>query len=159
MPMKFRKILCPVDFSESSTRALRHALELGRAFEAEVILLHVVDAQFLSNYIATDVPNYLPGLDQLRENAEQELKDLFKRHKSEFPNVNMRMESVEGVPVMKIVETANREKADLICMGTHGRTGISHLLIGSVAEKVIRTAHCPVLVCKSPEQEYLDKSK
>lgn len=155
MPMKFHKVLCPVDFSDSSNRAVQHALELARVFESEMILLHVIDSQFMSTYIAADIPNYLPGLDQLRQNAEQELNALLKKCQRDFPGVNVSATTVEGVPVMKIVETADELNADLICMGTHGRTGISHLLIGSVAEKVIRAVHCPILICKNPSQEYL----
>jgi nucleotide-binding universal stress UspA family protein len=150
-----KKVMCPVDFSDPSNHALTYALELARAFEAEVVLVHVIDVQFLSPYVVSEVPTVVPGVDELRKTVEQDLQALAEKSRKDYPAVAVRSLLLQGAPFVRIVESAREEQADLIVMGTHGRSGLSHLLIGSVAERVVRKAPCPVLTVKQPEHEFV----
>ncbi|MBM3770595.1 MAG: universal stress protein [Acidimicrobiia bacterium] len=137
----WNRILVPTDFSETSAEALRYGVELARERHAGLILLHVGDA---ASQIATEFPL---GLDASLIDAEREriLKIL-----TPAEQIAVRPEFVmcSGSPAEEIVRCAVDREVDLIVMGTHGRGGVSHLLLGSVAEKVIRTAPCAVLVLR-----------
>lgn len=146
--MTIRRIFVPIDFSDSSLRALDYAIELGRTFGARLSVLFVVEPI----YFAT--PGDLYGtsanlgmlLEEQRRTAREELKKLDERLKKRGIDAETVLGS--GVPHEVIVETAKTRKADLIVMATHGRSGLSHLLMGSVAEKVVRSATCPVLTVR-----------
>jgi nucleotide-binding universal stress UspA family protein len=149
--MTIRRIFVPIDFSDSSMRALDYAIDLGRTFGAELAVLFVVEPI----YFAT--PGDLYGtsanlgmlLEEQRRTAREELKKLDERLKKRGVDAQTVLGS--GVPHEVIVETAKVRKADLIVMATHGRSGLSHLLMGSVAEKVVRSATCPVLTVRGGE--------
>jgi len=154
MKIQIKKILCPVDFSESSNHALGYAVAFAGTFKAELILVHVKD------YAALEMPDYSSGIefsaeiiDQIGEAYENRLKDLAEKERTEYPNVSHRV--LSGTPFYEIINAARDEKVDLIVMGTHGRTGLAHVLMGSVAEKVVRKAPCPGLTVKHPEQEFV----
>jgi nucleotide-binding universal stress UspA family protein len=141
------KILCPVDFSPSAEKALRYAEELGKHFGAEIILVHAFEDPAyimpMTGYLGPE-----PGLmNQLRARLDEEME----RWKSAVAQAGfaVRTELLEGAPHQVIVDAAAEFGADLIVMSTHGRTGLSHALMGSVAERVIRLAHCPVLTVRS----------
>lgn len=155
MTVELKRVLCPVDFSESANHALDYALELSSLFKAELLLLHVIDVQFLSPYVVSDLPAVTPGIDQIREQAEKDLAAILQSCNERYPHVQVRTLLTQGAPFVRIVETARSEKTDLIVMGTHGRTGLSHLLIGSVAERVVRKAPCPVLTVKKPDHQFV----
>lgn len=139
------KILVPVDFSELSREALFHAGELAKRMGASVIALHVLDAM-------AEAPFFMEGslpvarLERwdLRIEKEKEFAVLFEDER--LRGVPVRSVFAMGNPQDEIVEKAKRLGADLILMSTHGRSGISHLLMGSVAEQVVRKSPCPVLV-------------
>jgi nucleotide-binding universal stress UspA family protein len=155
MSISLTKIMCPVDFSDPSNHALDYALELARLFQAELWLVHVLDVQFLSPYVVSELPSVVPGIDQLKENAEKDLEDLVKKSRERYPEVTIKSEMLQGAPFVRLVEEAREKQMDLIVMGTHGRSGLSHLLIGSVAERVVRKAPCPVLTVKKPDHEFI----
>jgi nucleotide-binding universal stress UspA family protein len=139
MPLRFRRILVPHDFSDHATRALRTALDLARQSAGRVTVLHVVTPV----YPMAAVPAaWMPPPD-LVPTARQELERLVKRAagRADAPPVACRVEV--GDPAERIVALAAR--ADLVVMATRGRSGLAHLLIGSVAEKVVRHAPAPVL--------------
>lgn len=149
--MTIRRVFVPIDFSESSVRALDYAIDLSRTFGARLLVLFVVEPI----YFAT--PGDLYGtsanlgmlLEEQRRTAREELRKLDQRLKKRGVDAETMLGS--GVPHEVIVDTAKARKADLIVMATHGRSGLSHLLMGSVAEKVVRSAGCPVLTVRGGE--------
>jgi universal stress protein A len=146
--MAIRRILVPIDFSPDSLRALAYACDLGRAFGAEVVLLHVVDQTYLAGAPELWVAN--PALAKLLDDQWQIAKTHVARLGTRLERKGQRLQTVtkRGAPAQVIADTARRAGADLIVMGTHGRTGLTHMLLGSVAEKVVRTAACPVLTVR-----------
>jgi nucleotide-binding universal stress UspA family protein len=145
MSLKFTKILAPTDFSEHSALALDTAMELAQP-GGTVILCHIVDdAPLTYGYIGVAVPTQ-EMLSRLAQEAERELQAF--KPKVAKQDVLLERRVVHGNPYMEIVRLAEEEGVDLIVLGTHGRTGLKHFLIGSVAEKVLRKAPCPVLVVR-----------
>jgi nucleotide-binding universal stress UspA family protein len=146
---KLKKILAPTDYSELSCGGLRHAFETARELGAELIVLHVVsinDDWFAKHEELSHVRNLV---------AEQkEFLDKFLREKfADSMNVVEVRQKIElGNPYSNIADLAEREAVDLIVMSTHGRTGLDHILLGSVTEKVIAHAPCPVLAIPAPKR-------
>ena len=148
--MLYRKILCAVDFSEYSRDALRTAMATAVASGAggEVTLVHVAQIPVLG---APELP-FDPGvLAALVASTQRTLADWAEeaRRLGSAPVSTM---ALEGVPWDQIVTLAREGDFDLVVMGTHGRTGLKHALLGSVAEKVVRHAPCPVLVVRRKER-------
>lgn len=148
--IEIRRILAPTDFGECSAPAVRLAATLAEKFAAELILLHVVQDLALALPDAV-MPTPLPGpdLEQLTESAKASLTHLVEREN--LGRLNPRVEVRVGSPVPEILAAARDLQADLLCVGTHGRTGLAHLIFGSQAERIIREAPCPVLTVK-PQQ-------
>jgi universal stress protein A len=132
----FQRILCPVDFSETSLKALGYAQRLAAAAEAEVILLHAFDA-----------PQSYDDLSQTKP-ADPTLEPRLHELRPASPQVKFRHVLHAGPPGEVICWLAEDQHCDLIVMGTHGRAGLKHLLFGSVAEHVLRHARCPVLTVR-----------
>jgi len=144
-----RRILVPHDFSDTSEAAVRYALALAHNFSAQLHLLHVSDkARF---EMATEFPL---GLDGTLEDAVRErlVKILSPREQIDFKPI---FEFRSGSPAAEITRYAKEADVDLIVMGTHGRGFVAHAVLGSVAEKVVRTAPCPVLTVRNPQHEFL----
>ncbi len=139
---KIKKILAPTDYSDLSCVALRHAFETGRELGAEVAVLHVVA---MSDDWFSKQPHSNPARDLMVE--QKAFLDKFLREKfADWMNLlEVRQEVELGTPHSNIAEFAEREGIDVIMMATHGRTGLDHMLIGSVTEKVLALASCPVL--------------
>jgi universal stress protein A len=146
MAMDMRHILAPTDFSDYSKEAINDALELAQTFGAKLSLLHVVELP--SSPIEEFVPSTMGGdlLDDLERRASAELAQVLPQ--AQEATIEVRRAVVMGSPFRKIIETAEAEHVDLIVMATHGRTGLRHLVMGSVAERVVRTAPCPVLTIR-----------
>ena len=136
-------ILHPTDFSERSQYAFWLACSLARDYGARLIVLHVVAAPAVVYGEGVVVP---PNPEELRAAAQEELDRL------QAPRADVRAERrlAEGDAVEETLRVAQEANADLIVMGTHGRTGLGRLLMGSVAEQVVRRASCPVLTVKAP---------
>lgn len=132
-------ILVPVDFSEHSSRALEYAAQLARRFGAALHVIHVM-------HMPADVRITGTWWSTLRGQALEALRALVEG----MDTTGLKVEShiAEGHPSESIVELATKLGADLIVMGSHGRTGIAHVLLGSVAERTIRNAPCPVITLK-----------
>ena len=145
-------IVAPVDFSESSTRTARYAVALARRLGATLHLVHVVDAPALASPPRFDAPDAIsPGERQYQEARARMAALAATLDMRERLSTDVRMGPVaEG-----ITQAAVDYGADLVIMATHGRTGLSHLLMGSVAERVIRTARCPVLVVRGCGQIHM----
>lgn len=144
--MPIRHLLAPTDFSDASKQAVMYAFGLAQACGAKVSLLHVVEPLTfpLDGYIAPELITTL--LQDLEREAHSQLAELLSGAGS--INVAVTPHLMVGVPYQKILETAAAEHVDLIVMATHGRTGLSHLVLGSVTEKVVRLAPCPVLTVR-----------
>lgn len=150
--VKIDRIVCPVDFSESSDYALQHAVEFARMFEAQLVVLHVVEAPFLPSYAMAGVPDLSLPLEQIQEGARSGLQAIVEECRKKYEDVEQ--ELVTGTAFLEIISYAKEQEVDLIVLGTHGRTGLSHIIIGSVAEKVVRKSPCPVLTIRHPEKEF-----
>ena len=136
-----RRILTPVDFSEPSDAAARYAARLALSLGAELELLHVIDA---SDYAVFDVGGYMPPVNHgLEQGIDDRLTKLAAALSDGGPPVSHRM--VRGVAYEAITVAAENGSVDMIVMGTHGHTGVKHLLLGSVSEKVVRVCKVPVL--------------
>ncbi len=150
MPKEFKRVLAPTDFSEPSRVAMAYAFDMvGEG--GTVIVCHVVDDTPLTyGYVGVALPP--PELGQrLSEEATRELAGFVP---AQVPaGVKVVQKVLHGTPYAGIVNLAEEEKADVIVMGTHGRTGLKHMLIGSVTEKVVRKAPCPILVIHPREDE------
>ncbi len=144
--MQISRILFPTDFSHDAEHAFQYALTFAREFGAELYLLHVI-------YFPPQTPEYDIGqvIDSLVKNAETSLKKLAERVNEPKPVI--RLDVQVGVEHAEITKFAEREKIDLIVMGTRGRTGLAHVFLGSVAERVVRHSSCPVLTVKLPARK------
>jgi nucleotide-binding universal stress UspA family protein len=143
----FKRILVPVDFSPPSDAALEYARNVAARYGASLHLLHVAEDPYRALYSAEV---FVPQIEGLREEI---LGDTARRlterlRPSDVAELNATAESIIGTPAGSIVEYAAGRDVDLIVMGTHGRGGMAHLLMGSVAERVVRTARCPVLTVR-----------
>ena len=139
---QIERILCPVDFSEFSAPAVRHSVRLARWFSARVEVLHVVPRSPFG-LAGGGVPEALETVRAIRETAERELAELVEPLLGEGVPIETRL--LEGEAWRVIVDEAESTCPDLLILGTHGRGGFEHLLLGSVTEKVLRRAPCPVL--------------
>lgn len=153
--LPFKKILCPTDFSKPSYEALKMANELALKFGARLYLLHVTAPVPIITATGTpmtagigpsefNVPFYQQ---ELKTSAEEKLRELIKRKISKKLKVQPLV--MHGNAADEIVRTAKKEKIGLIVIATHGETGFRHFIFGSVAEKVVRLAPCPVLTIRS----------
>jgi nucleotide-binding universal stress UspA family protein len=145
-----KKILCPVDCSDPSRTALDYALFVSKSFGAAVHVLHV---WHVSHHVRPDLSVWLEAHGQKPISAlvEAEAKaqtDAFLSRLSPEIRTGLTVHLLEGEAWRVITDVAKSESVDLVVMGTHGRTGIGHML-GSVAEKVVRAANCPVLTVRS----------
>jgi universal stress protein A len=147
---KIHTILCPVDFSDASKKAVRYAQEFASNMGASVYLLNVVEPRPM----AVDVSlNYVPFEADLEKAAKDDLEVILE----EFRRAGLRAEC--GVQIGNaadvILDNVNALNVNLIIMGSQGKKGLSRLIMGSVAETVVRKANCPVLIVKNEEKEFI----
>jgi nucleotide-binding universal stress UspA family protein len=150
MAIRIQRILLPTDFSPHSATATLYACELATKFEAEMHLLHTLEIHLAPTpefVMGINLPQYIQESKAAAVNALSRVLDpqWAASHK-------VVQAVVEGSPKVEIVRYARQEQIDLIVLATHGRTGLAHLLIGSVAENVVRTAPCPVLTVRPEGQ-------
>jgi len=148
------RILIPTDFSKFSQIALTYATALAEKFAAELYLLHVVQdlAVFIPDMI-TVAPPPAPTVEQMTKAVQEAFDHIVKDN--QLGRFKVHREVREGTPFYEIVRYAKEQDIDLIIMGTHGHTGLTHMLLGSVTEKVVRKAPCPVLTVRHPEHEFV----
>ena len=148
MSINIRKILCPIDFSQHAELVVEWAIHLAQEHDSEVLLLHAyhlpVEFQQLEGA-------YLPAdfWESVKEEAERSLAIYAERVRA--MSVSVREIVREGYPASVIQEEAQEENADMIVMGSRGLSGLKHLLLGSIAERVVQKAHCPVLTLNHPD--------
>lgn len=143
--VQVKKILCAVDFSEASKEVAGYAAYMAGSLKAEVLVLYV--APSLSQYVGFHVPpsSIESFVKEIVAGADKSMEAFLSEH---FKGLNVRGEVVTGYAAEEILNIAEEEKADLIIMGTHGRRGIDRILFGSVAERVVKNARCPVLTVR-----------
>ena len=146
--LTLKRILCPVDFSDLSLNALTFAVDLASKFQAELHLLHVFegyDEISLNPELAmSPMPEWLPKLRQLCHDKLAALPNSdLAAHCPKIVRADRK-----GPAIHEILDYAAHQKIDLIVLATHGRTGLKHLLMGSVAENIVRSATCPVLTVR-----------
>lgn len=144
--MTIKRILVPIDFSSTSLAALDSAVAFAKPLKAEVVLLHVVEPVFyaMSEFAA-------PGMSQLLEQEYRSDRAQIARLAERCAKRQVKTRGLVqvGTAYQAIVDTAKKVHADMIVMATHGRTGLPHFLLGSVAERVVRLAACPVLTIRT----------
>ena len=144
--LPFKKILYPTDFSEASYEALKAANELALHFSAELCLVHIVSP------VVPASPEFASSAMRLQEeSAEKTLQEVVKQRVSK--ELRIRQIVLLGEAADEITRMSEENKVDLIVIGTHGQTGWRHVVFGSVAEKVVRLAPCPVLTIRAPHRE------
>ena len=143
--MMARHILVPTDFSQYANYAVDYALELAKTLQARLTFIHVIHLTPLvtGDIGSLGISSYLA---EIESDAQQRMQTLLNRVHQQGGQGETTI--VQGVPFQVIIETAESRDVDLIVMGTHGRTGLTHVWMGSVAEKVVRLAPCPVLVTR-----------
>ena len=156
-----RRILVPTDFSETSDAAVKYGVALARAFKAQLMLLHVESRHDLEMMVERElvVEKELSqvGGTKVPQNPARELlgQILTKEEEAELHAEYVLRASGPGGPYVEIVRYAKERDVYLIVMGTHGRGFLAHMLMGNVAEKVVRKAPCPVLTVRHPEHEFV----
>ena len=149
--IRLKKILCPTDFSEHSRSSLVYACELALKFGAELHLLHIM--QDLVTIVPEAGMSFVPPGDYLEQMKISATQALEKVPGEAFHGPTVRAVRT-GPPFVEIVRYAREEEIDLIVLSTHGRSGLAHVLLGSVAEKVVRKAPCPVLTIRPHGEEF-----
>ncbi|HEY6270829.1 MAG TPA: universal stress protein [Terriglobales bacterium] len=150
---KFERILCPVDFSEFSAKASEYAYSLAKHYRARLFLEHVVQPLTIAYpYYSFPMPAADMYLDQDVE-ARKRLQEFAQRYTRNGLQPELVVQ--KGLLPEGILAFAERNKVDLIVMGTHGRQGFDRLTLGSVTEKVLRKAHCPVLAVRKPAHDFI----
>jgi nucleotide-binding universal stress UspA family protein len=145
----FERILIATDFGDTAASALTRGCELARTLDARVLLLHVVE-DIGAHFGALEYASALGKLQSdLEESARKKMRELLAGPDASALNVEVSV-LTSSAPASAIVSVARDQHADLIVMGTHGRGKIASVLLGSVAERVLRTAPCPVLVVREP---------
>jgi nucleotide-binding universal stress UspA family protein len=147
--MKVERIVFPTDFSEGSSHALPYAVDLARHYDAKLYILHVI--YDIGKAFASHVPHV--SSDELhKEMNEWAMKEMDTRYIEEIkglPNVEKMV--IQGVPYEEVINFADKEKIDIIVIGTYGRSGLERFIFGSTAERVVRRAPCAVLTVRVPE--------
>ena len=149
-------LLVPVDFSDYADQALAYAIELAQSLRARITLVHVIH---LTPLAMGDIgaTTLVPYLEDMERTAQEYIQTTLARVR----HAGLQGDSVlvQGIPFQAIIGTARELDVDIIVMGTHGRTGLEHVLMGSVAEKVVRMAPCPVLVTRGTPDAQAEADK
>jgi nucleotide-binding universal stress UspA family protein len=152
--LSINRILVATDFSDASQQALKYAQGLAEAFKASLHVLHVLE-DLAAHAWTTEV--YVAALPGVHEEMERQARERLDQIFDPDERARLQVQTVlrVGSPFVEVVRYARDEKMDLIVMGTHGRGAIAHMLLGSVAERVVRKAPCPVLTVRQPEHEFV----
>ena len=152
--LTLKTVLVPTDFSDASESALRYGKAMAEAFGASLHVVHVME-DLLAHAWAAEV--YVSSMPQLRDEIEKESRQRLGALLTEAERKALRAETalLAGNPFLEIIRYAKAHGVDLIVMGTHGRGPIAHMLLGSVAEKVVRKSPCPVLTVRDSQHEFV----
>lgn len=147
--INLKKILCPVDFSDCSKIALDYSVSLAKKYEAQILILHVVETTFPDpEYIAI-----CEDMEKIHTQLAKQAETKISKLKETLTDENIKTTSIisTGKPFVEIIKCAKKNNVDLIVIGSHGQSGLSHILFGSTADKVIRKSPCGVLTVKHPD--------
>lgn len=150
--MQIKTILFPTDFSQGARAAMDYAISLAQDYKAKLILLYVIQDISIAEWY---IPSSISAADlvaDMQKSASKEMEKWAAEAGGKAPGVESLIQ--RGVPFVEIIRTAKERKADLLVIGTHGRTGIDHMLFGSTAEKVVRKSPCPVLTVRMAGKEF-----
>jgi nucleotide-binding universal stress UspA family protein len=152
--LSLKTVLVPTDFSDASESALRYGKAMAGAFDASLHVVHVME-DLLAHAWAAEV--YVASMPQLRDEIEKESRQRLGALLTEEERRKYRVETalLAGNPFLEIIRYAKAHDINLIVMGTHGRGPIAHMLLGSVAEKVVRKSPCPVLTVREAQHEFV----
>ena len=151
--ISMKRILVPTDFSENSRQAARYACELAKKFDSQIDLLHVIESPVMA-MPSPGAPLPEEFLADAEKDAARRMEQWIKNEQTEL-GLDVTQTVLRGAPFLEIVKFADEQNSDLIVIGTHGRTGLVHALIGSVAEKVVRKAPCPVLSVRPEGHQFI----
>ena len=151
--IRMNNILVPTDFSDYSSLALEYGLSFARDYKARLILLHVIEDPFYPSNGATFGFNVEEFFRRMEEEASKRMLELVPSDIEK--EVEVERVTIRGTPFLEIIRAAREKQVDMIVLATHGRTGLAHVLMGSVTEKVVRKAPCPVLVVRSSQHEFV----
>ncbi len=143
MPRDFKTVLCPTDFSDASFHAIEYGLRFARDASGTLIVGHVIHVPSGDLYGDTRVLHY----EEAKQRVEKRMAEVVATRLQGYPKSQTRIDV--GDPAERIIKMAKECRVDLIISATHGRSGLAHLVMGSVAEKIIRHAPCPVLVVRA----------
>jgi len=149
--LNFKNILCPIDFSEPSTEGLQYAIDLAAQFKAELSIVHILPVM---PALPPD-PNFVFKVPEYERALHQEAEKKLQALAEEWVPREIRAQTIlgHGDAGNQIVRIAEEQRADLIVITTHGQSGWRHLVFGSVVERVVRTASCPVLTIRAPRRQ------
>jgi nucleotide-binding universal stress UspA family protein len=150
--MQIKTILFPTDFSNGARAAMDHAVSLARDYKAKLILLYVIQDISIAEWYIPSSLSVTDLVEDMQRSADKEMDKWAGEVSAKVKETEKLV--VRGVPFVEIIKTAKEKNADLIVIGTHGRTGIDHMLFGSTAEKVVRKAPCPVLTVRIVGKEF-----
>lgn len=150
--IEIKRILVPTDFSDPSAKALAYGSALARLYGSSLEVLHVIDARPFAG--TPPVEGYVPELPEFARELEKAARSSLARV-AEQAGMPVTQAMLWGRPHVEIGRYAKAHAIDLIVMGTHGRGFVAHLLLGSVAERVVRTAPCPVLTVREREHDFV----
>ena len=144
----FKRIIVPIDFSDCSRKALEYAIATAGAHKSRLTILHVYEESFIEPYVNAanseeEAGEIMKEIERVNETKYDEFLKTIDLRSVEYDKL-----LIKGIPETEIVETAAEQQADLVVMGTHGRAGLKHILIGSTAEEVVRTVHCDIIILK-----------
>ncbi|MFN3243960.1 MAG: universal stress protein [Planctomycetota bacterium] len=148
--IKLDRIICPTDFSPTSSKAVDYAATMADSFDAELVLLHVIPEMSypLRSFGMSHSLEHIQ--EELHEKAKETLQERATEAVKALPKLRVRCVLRDGEAHEATMKCASEESADMIVMGTHGHTGLTHALLGSTAEKVVRLSKCPVLTVRAP---------
>jgi nucleotide-binding universal stress UspA family protein len=146
---EIHKIVVPIDFNQHTDQLAEFATDIAQTFNADVKFIHVVEPY--ENYSSYAYPSLGPLTNEVVEHTEGKMKQFVKKNRERFSSCEGKI--LQGNIVDSIIRYVNEESGDLIIIGTHGRKGLERLWLGSVAERVIKSAPCPTLTCNPYREE------
>lgn len=150
--IKITNILVPTDFSESAMAAYEYALSIAKTFQAKIYLIHVFEPLVYYSEAPLGLPDMITMEQNIQAASQESMKKIvaeyFHGRRETYGDIEVETILTQGKPFIEIIKAAREKNADMIIMSSHGRSALEHILLGSVTEKVVRKAPCPVLTVR-----------